>query len=138
MRREQGAELAHLVPEDRQVPVVDVEIVVLDVREHDPGEMQARVEGGALRLGQQLAVLGGDSLALRQDRRLRTCDVLAGGEPPDVRPDRHDRERRVVDPRAVVVVEDADPAGEVEPRILRLVEVGEPARPAVALGEAGA
>src|SRR5690242_21533084 len=34
VRRQKRSELAHLVPEDRQIPVVDVEAVVLDVREH--------------------------------------------------------------------------------------------------------
>ena len=33
MSSKQRAELAHLVPEDRQVSVIDVEVVILDVRE---------------------------------------------------------------------------------------------------------
>ena len=68
--------------------MVDVEVVVLDVREHSPREREALVEGGALLLGEKLAVLGGDSLALRDDRRVRSRDVLAGIEPPNVGADR--------------------------------------------------
>ena len=68
MHCEERAELAHLVPEDREVAVVDVEVVVLDVREDSPREREALVEGGALLLGDELAVLGGDPLALRDDR----------------------------------------------------------------------
>ena len=50
---EQRAELTHLVPEHRVVPVVDVEIVVLDVGEDPPGEAQLLVEGVACRSGRR-------------------------------------------------------------------------------------
>ena len=42
---EQRAELAHLVPEDREEPVLDVEVVVLDERVDRAREREALVEG---------------------------------------------------------------------------------------------
>ena len=64
-------------------------------------------------------MLARHTLALREDRRRRSRDVLAGSKACDVRADDRDRERRVVDPGAVMVVEDTRTAREVEPRILR-------------------
>src|SRR5215207_2207634 len=59
------AELAHLAPQHRVAPVLDVEVVVLDIGEHHPGQTQLLLEGGPLLVGgQQLAVLGHDPVAL--------------------------------------------------------------------------
>ena len=133
--RQERTERAHLVPEDREVAMVDVEVMVLDVGEHRAGEREALVEGLAKLRREQRAVLLGDALTLGQSSFARTRDVLAGVESRDVGADRLDREPGVVDPRAVVVVEDAGPAGEVEPRILRLLEVGEPPFAGIAADE---
>ena len=115
--------------------MVDVEVMVLDVGEHRAREREALVEGLAQLRREQRAVLLGDALTLGQCSFARARDVLAGVESRDVGADRLDREPGVVDPRAVVVVEDAGPAGEVEPRVLGLLEVGEPPFAGVAAGE---
>ena len=44
--RKQGAKLAHLVPELGHEPVLDVEVVVLDVGEHRARQAQSAVELG--------------------------------------------------------------------------------------------
>ena len=131
---EESAELAHLVPEEREVAVLDVEVVVLDEREDRAGERQALVERPAFLLGQEGAVLLGDPLSLGQHPLEGARDVLARLEPLDVGADRGDRQRRVVDPGAMVVVE-AVSVRVVEPGILRLLVVGEPRRARLALLE---
>src|SRR5262245_10837793 len=123
---EQRAELANLVPEDRQVAVVDVEVVVLDVRKDEPGECKALVEGAATVLVDQRAILFRNPLTLCERGVARTRNVLAGLEAGDVGADRLDREPGVVDPGAVVVMKHAGSAREVEPRVLRLLELREP------------
>ena len=73
------AELADLVPEDRVVPVLDVEVVVLDERD-TPGARARSTCRNALAVvigRQELAVLAGDPLALGQDLLQRPVDVLA-------------------------------------------------------------
>ena len=45
--RQECPELAHLVPEDRHVAMVDVEVVVLDIGEDRAGEREALVECAA-------------------------------------------------------------------------------------------
>ena len=62
--REQRSELADLVPEDREVAMVDVEVVVLDVREDLARAREAVVEGSAELRRHQGAMLLGDTLAL--------------------------------------------------------------------------
>ncbi len=53
------AELADLSPEDGAGPVLDVEVVVLDVREHGAGEPELPVEGGSSFIsGQERPVFG--------------------------------------------------------------------------------
>ena len=42
--RQERAELPHLVPEERVVPVLDVEVVALDVGEHEPREPEVLIE----------------------------------------------------------------------------------------------
>ncbi len=51
--RQQRAELPDLVPEDRVVPVLDVEVVALDVREHEAREPEVLVERSDRLLGCQ-------------------------------------------------------------------------------------
>ena len=63
MLGEECAELANFVPEDRQVAVIDVEVVVLDVGEDRPSEREALVERPTVLLGEQRAILAGDLLA---------------------------------------------------------------------------
>ena len=84
---------------------------------------------------EQRAVPLGDALTLDERSFARKRHVLAGVESRDVGADRPDPEPGVVDPRAVVVEEDAGPAGEVEPRVLGLLEVGEPLFAGVAAAE---
>ena len=61
---ERGAEFSDLAPHDRHRPVLDVEVVVLDVREHDAGEAELAVEGFAVLVGgEQVAVLLDDPVA---------------------------------------------------------------------------
>src|SRR4029078_13528459 len=103
MPLEERPELAHLVPEDREVPVVDLEVVVLDVGEDRWGGGEALVEASAQSVRDQRAVLLGDPLPLRKHRLGGACDVLAGAEPRDVGADRPDLEAGVVDPRAMWV-----------------------------------
>ena len=57
VRSEQRPELARLVPEDREVPVVDVEVVVLDVGKDFPRERKALVEGLNRLVSEERAVL---------------------------------------------------------------------------------
>ena len=130
-RDEQRAELAHLVPEDRVVPVLDVEVVALDVREDRPRQPEVLIERRSrLVVGQQRSVLVGDPVALGADRGERAGDVLARLRAARCRPPMiASGTRRVVDPRAVVVVE-AVAVRVVEPRRLHGVPVREPlARP---------
>ena len=122
---ETGAELPHLVPEQREVPVLDVEVVVLDERKDGPGEREPVVKGLPELARHQSAVFLADPVALRDDRFERTCDVLARLETLDIRADRRDRDARVVDPRAMVVRE-AVSEREREPLCLGLIEVGKP------------
>ena len=72
MARQERPELAHLVPEDREVAVVDVEVMVLDVGEHHAGEREALVEGLAQLRREQRAVPLGDALTLRERSFART------------------------------------------------------------------
>ena len=122
--REQRAELAHLVPEDRVVPVLDVEVVALDVREHRPREAEVLVErapasssGAASRYS---AVMRSRSARHRVERPV---DVLAGLQALDVVRGCRERDGGIVDPGAVVVVE-AVAVRVVEPRRLGRLPVG--------------
>src|SRR4029453_11519742 len=91
---EQSAELAHLVPEEREVAVLDVEVMVLDERKDRAGERQALVERLTLAVGQERPVLLRDPLSLRQHLLERARDVLGRLEPLDVGTNRSDRPRR--------------------------------------------
>ena len=62
--RQECPELAHLVPEDRHVAMVDVEVVVLDIGEDHAGEREALVESAAHLGREQRPVLTGDALPL--------------------------------------------------------------------------
>ena len=122
-----ASQLAHLVPEDRVMPVLHVEVVVLDVGVDAPGERDEVVEGLPILLaGQQLTVFAGDPLALAGDLLERAGDVLARLELLDVAPHRGEREPQVVHPGAVLVVV-AGPRRVPEPRLLCLLERSEPA-----------
>ena len=76
---QQRTELPDLVPEDRVVPVLDVEVVALHVREHEPREAEVLIErGDGVVLVEQRAVLGADPVALGADLGQRAAEVLAG------------------------------------------------------------
>ena len=65
LRGEQRAERLHLLEEPGGEPVLAVELVVLDEREHQAAQAEHLVEGGLLVVGaEQVAVAAGDPLAL--------------------------------------------------------------------------
>lgn len=116
--------------------MLDVEVVVLDERIHRAGERQALFERRPRLLGEECTVFSRDALTLGEYGGRWARDVLACFELSNVRPDGGNRQSGVVDPGAYVVVE-AVPVREVEPRVFRLVEVGEPSRPGLGLRHAG-
>ena len=81
---EQRAELAQLVPPARQEPVVAVELVLLDVREHRPREPEQLVERRPRPRREQRAVLLGEPVALAGDLLARPLDLLARLQRADV------------------------------------------------------
>ena len=123
---EQRAELPHLVPEQRVVPVLDVEVVALHVGEHRSRETQVLIERREhLRVSQQRAALAGDAVSFGADLSDRTGDVLAILQPLDVVAEVSQRNVRIVDPRPVMVIE-AVAVGVVEPRLLDRLPIREP------------
>ena len=75
------AELAHLVPEDRVVPVLDVEVVALHVREYEPSQAEVLIERSDRVVPvEQRPVLGADPVALGAHLRQRAAEILAGRE----------------------------------------------------------
>ena len=78
--RQQRAELPDLVPEDRVVPVLDVEVVALHVREHEPREAEVLIErgGGVVRQSSSARYSRADPVALGADLGQRAAEVLAG------------------------------------------------------------
>ena len=128
------AQLLDLAPDHRHGPVLDVEVVVLDVGEHHPGQPELAVEGLPVLVGgQQVAVLGHDPVALGPDRLDRPGDVLAGLEAGDVVLDEAVGDLGMVAPDLVEMVE-AAAGGEVEPGVLHFVPGGLPAGPGLAIG----
>ena len=97
--REQRAELPDLVPEERVVPVLDVEVVALNVGEHEPRKAQVPLERGDRVVPlEQRPVLGADPVALGAHLCQRAAEVLAGLESLDVVPQVCQRNPWVVDP----------------------------------------
>ena len=93
------ADFAHLVPEHRVEPVLDVEQVVLDVGEHRLGAAEQFVELLAvLFLLDQAAVLGGDAVALGAHLLGRPLDADALLELADVGLDAGQRHVHLVVP----------------------------------------
>jgi hypothetical protein len=134
--RQQRAELAHLVEEARLEPVVAVELVLLHVREHRPGEPEQLLERRPCLLVQQGAVLLREPVALARELLCRSLDVPARLQRLDVACERRVRDARIVVPAAVVVVE-AVAGAHVEPGILDLLELLEPGPALLALAELG-
>src|SRR3954466_6560783 len=100
---------AHLVPEHRVVAVLDVEVVVLQVRADEARQSEAVVEGGALGIGrQQRAVLRGYAIAALQELLARARERLAAVDAGDVAGERGPRDREVVRP-CPLVMEQAGP-----------------------------
>ena len=83
---------------------------------------------------EQRAVLLREPVALAGQLLGRPLDVLAGLQRGDVADQRRVRDRRVVQPAPVVVVE-AVAGGHVEPRILDLLELGQPGTARLASGQ---
>ena len=100
--------------------MLDVEIVVLDIRKHGAGEAELALESRAGVAVEQFGIFGRDALALGGDGGRRAVDLLAGLNLNDVVPDIAERNVEVLDPIFVVGIE-AVAAGEVEPRVLRLL-----------------
>src|SRR4029079_11708431 len=82
--RQERTERAHLVPEDREVAMVDVEVMVLDVGEHLAREGEALVERLEQLRREQRAVPLGDALTLGERSFARKRDLLAGVQSRDV------------------------------------------------------
>ena len=132
-----GADLAHLVEEQRGAPVLDEELVALGVREDVTAEAEHLVERtSAPRRSEQLRVLGRDPVALGEQPLLRPVEARARADLRDVAGDRRERQPEVVGPRAMVVVE-AVAGRHEEPRVLARLEVGDPGAALVALPELG-
>ena len=134
--REESAELAHLVPEPREEPVVAEELVLLDVGEHGAREREQLLEGLARLVVEQPPVLLGEPVSLARELLGRTLDLLAVPEGPHVADDRRVRDARIVVPAAVEVVETV-PGRHVEPGVLDALELLEPRAPRVAPGQLG-
>ena len=123
---EELAELAHLAPDLRHAPVLDVEVVVLDVREDHPGQPELALERGlGLRVVDQLGVLRDDPVPLGLDRLDRPGQRLTAAELGDVGLDEVHRDVGVLGPDLVGVVE-ARARREVEPRVVRLLPLLQP------------
>ena len=125
--REHLAELADLAPEHRQRPVLDVEVVVLDVREHEPREPELLVERRPQSRRRRSsarysAVMRSRSAAIAAVGRSMSSPACTRR---DVVAQEAERDLEMVEPDPVVAVE-AVAGGEVEPRILRRLPGGQP------------
>ncbi len=108
--------------------------MLLDVGEHRARELQELVERLACVLVEERTVLLGETVALTLDRRGRALDLLACLQRSQIAADRRVGDARVVEP-APVVVRETVARRHVEPRILRLLELGEPGASGVGLPE---
>ena len=106
--------------------MLDVEVVVLHVREHRAGQAQLGLEGGPVLVAvDQLAVLLDDPVALGDDGLHRPLQRLAALHLGDVGAQEAERDVQVLQPYLVAVVEGG--AGrEVEPGLLGLLPGGQP------------
>ena len=106
--------------------MLDVEVVVLHVREHRAGQPQLGAERGPVLVAvDQLGVLGHDPVAFGDDGLHRPLQRLAALDLGDVGAQEAERDVRVLQPHLVAVVEAA--AGrEVEPGLLGLLPGGQP------------
>ncbi len=131
------AELAHLVPEHGVMPVLDVEVVILDVGEDGAGQAELFLEGLPVFVGgQERGVLGGQPVALFLDLDYRAGDALALFDFLDVAANGQARHGHVVNPRAVQVIE-AGAGGEIEPGVLRFLQLFQPFLARLALAHLG-
>ena len=125
-----GADLAHLVEEQRRAPVLDEELVPLGVREDVAAEAEhllERLRSSGVASSCEYSL--GDAVALGEQPVLRAVEARARADLRDVAGDRGEREPQVVDPGAVVVVE-AVAGRHEEPRVLARLELGDPGAPA--------
>ena len=108
------------------VPVLDVEVVALHVREYEPSQAEVLIErsDGVVPV-EQRPVLDTDPVALGAHLRQRAAEILAGLESRDVVPQVRQWNPWIIDPGAVMVVE-AVAVGVVEPRRLDRLPVGKP------------
>jgi hypothetical protein len=103
---QQRAEFADLVEEEIGVPVLAVELVALDIREHAVRQRDHLVVGAALFVGgQQLAVVGDELPALGLQLRHRPLQRITRLHAADVTGNARERHGEVVVPGAVVVIE---------------------------------
>ncbi len=126
---QQVAELAHLVVEGDDEPVLAEEFVVLDIGEHRVAEAEHLVEGGPVVVGRQkFAVVRHEALAFLLEPVDRPVEAFAPLHHRDIARQRRERNRQIVVPAALVVIEPVA-ARDVEPRLARRLERVEPLAP---------
>ena len=122
---EDAAQPAHLAPEHAHRPMLDVEIVVLDIGKHGARQAELAFERSAGVRVEQLGIFLRDAVALGGDPGGGTVDLLAALHTDDVIPDVAERDIEVFDPVFVGRIE-AVAGGEIEPGILCLLPGLEP------------
>ena len=125
-RLEHPAQVTHLAPDHRVRPVLDVEVVVLDIGEDGARQAELGVERRPVLVGvEQLAVLADDPVALLVQCRNGPVEALTLLDLVDVVGDVAEGHLGVLDPDLVGVVE-TRPGREVEPRLGGLLPLGDP------------
>src|ERR1700750_2392457 len=100
------AEVAHLPPDHRMRPVLDVEVMVLHVREHRAGQPELGLERSPVLVAvDQVGVLVHDAVALGDDGLHRPFQRLAPLHLGDVGAQEAERDVRGLPPYLVAVVE---------------------------------
>src|SRR5215472_11782806 len=127
--RKQRAELSDLVEEEIRVPVLAIELVALDIREHAMSELDHLIVSRPLLFrAEKVPVIGDQLLALPLEPLMVPMQRLAGLHAADISGDRRKGHRQIVVPRAVIVIE-AVADVDVEPRIAGGFELLEPLAP---------
>ena len=116
------AEFADLLVEPRREPVLAIELVILDVWEHAVTQAEHLVERAAFLVAVEVAaVFITDAFTLRLQFLRVAENVLAGFDATDVMRQGGERDRHVVVPAAVVIIESVA-RRDVEPGIACLVQ----------------
>lgn len=105
--------------------MLDVEVVVLHEVEHGAGQLQLLVEALEIGTGQRGPRLVRQAIAIDGHLLSGRLDAVPRPQLPDVAADEPEGVLEVIGPHGIVVVE-AGAGGEVEPRLLRAGEVGQP------------